>query len=214
MTTLNVQLLTEKSDKLAKYITRLHFEHDPGLMQRYGAEGKKRCYEDAVFHLNFLVEAMTMKLPDIYVNYIHWAQAMLKSRNIPETDLRHNLDFAQQAIHEIMGSQFSSVTKKYIDVAIERLKKNTEADLSFITEDNPLREEVTAYLEFLLQGERRKATLLITKLMEQGTSIKDIYQHIFQVSQYEVGSLWERNKITVAHEHYYKYGYGWSQQTK
>src|SRR5690606_1855997 len=28
------------------------------------------------------------------------------------------------------------------------------------------------------------------------------YQHIFQPSQYEVGRLWQCNKITVAHEHY------------
>lgn len=69
MSALNVQVLTEKSSELANYITNLHFENDPGLIKRYGAEGKRRCNEDAVFHLNFLAEALTMNLPDMYANY-------------------------------------------------------------------------------------------------------------------------------------------------
>lgn len=202
MTALNVQTFAEKTNELADYVTNLHFENNPALFERYGEVGKKRCHEDAVFHLNFLVEALTMKLPDMYANYILWAAAMLKSRNIPETDLHHNLDYVQQAIHETLGSQFSSVTEEYINAAKEKLQETTEENISNITDDNPLKKEVIAYLEYLLQGKRHEATLLITELIQQGVSIKDIYQHIFQVSQYEVGRLWQCNKITVAHEHY------------
>lgn len=202
MPPLNVQLVTEKFGELANHITYLHFERHPGLMKRYGEAGKVRCYEDAVFHLKFLVEALTMKLPDLYANYILWVEAMLKARNIPKEDLHDNLEFVQQAIHEILGSQYSIVTKEYIAAAREKLKENTEEISSYITVNNPLKEEVGTYLEYLLQGKRREATLLITELIQQGVSIKDIYQFIFQVSQYEVGRLWQCNKITVAHEHY------------
>lgn len=202
MPALNVQLLTEKSSELANLVTRLHFERDPRLMKRYGAAGKVRCYEDAVFHLNFLAEALTMNLPDMYANYILWAAAMLKSRNIPESDLHHNLDFVQQAIHEILGPEFSAVTKEYVAAAKEKLKEKTEENVSYITDDNPLKKEVETYLEYLLQGKRREATLLIEELIQQGVAIKDIYESIFQVSQYEVGQLWQCNKITVAQEHY------------
>ncbi|WP_373494285.1 B12-binding domain-containing protein [Aquiflexum sp.] len=198
----NVKLLAEKTSELANYITSLHFEHNPGLIKRYGTEGKHRCYEDAVFHLNFLAEALTMNLPDMYANYILWAAAMLKSRNIPESDLHHNLEFVQQAIHEILGTEFSITTKEYVDSAKEKLKEITEESISYISDDNPLKEEVAVYLKYLLQGKRREATILITELIEQGILIKDIYQFIFQVSQYEVGLLWQCNKITVAHEHY------------
>ncbi len=202
MTTLNIKLLAEKSRELANYITSLHFEHDPGLTQRYGTEGKHHCYEDAVFHLDFLAEAMTMNLPDMYANYILWAAAMLKSRSIPETDLHQNLNFVQKAIHEILGSEFSAATKEYIAAAKEKLQENSEESISYITDDNPLKKKVETYLGHLLQGKRREATLLITELIQQGVSIKDVYQFIFQVSQYEVGRLWQCNKITVAHEHY------------
>ncbi|WP_114752733.1 cobalamin B12-binding domain-containing protein [Pleomorphovibrio marinus] len=202
MTVLNVQLLTEKTSELANHVTRSHFERDPGLLKRYGESGKLRCYEDAIYHLNFLAEALTMDIPDMYASYILWAAAMLKSRNIPESDLHHNLDFVQQAIHEILGPEFSAVTMRYVAAAKEKLKEKTEENVTYITDDNPLKKEVETYLEYLLQGKRQEATLLIAKLIQKGVAIKDIYEFIFQVSQYEVGQLWQCNKITVAHEHY------------
>lgn len=202
MTALNVQLLTEKSSELANLITNLHFDHDPGLIKRYGKEGKNRCFEDAVFHLNFLTEALTIGLPDMYSNYIVWAAAMLKSRNIPETDLLYNLDFVQQAITEILGSNFSAVTRKYVIAAKEKLKESVGENVSYINDSNPLKEEADIYLAYLLQGQRQEATLMITDLIQKSVPIKDIYQFIFQISQYEVGRLWQCNKITVAHEHY------------
>ncbi len=198
----DIHLIAKSTDELAKHITHLHFERNPELMERYGAAGKVRCYEDAVYHLNFLSEALTMNLPDMYANYILWAAAMLKSRNIPENDLHDNLNFVQQAIHEILGSGLSAVTIEYINAAKEKLNEESEESLSYITNDNPLKKEVDTYLAYLLQGKRHEATILINKLIQNGESIKDIYQFIFQISQYEVGRLWQCNKITVAHEHY------------
>lgn len=202
MTELNIQLLAEKTSELANYITRLHFEREPGLKKRYGVQGKRRCYEDAIYHLNFLVEALTLDVPDMYANYVLWAAAMLKSRNIPETDLDHNLEYVQQAIHDILGPEFSAATQEFMDTAKEKLNESTEDSMSHITDDNPLKKEVATYLEYLLEGKRRDATLLISDLVQQGISIKDVYQHVFQVSQYEVGRLWQNNKITMAQEHY------------
>jgi len=65
----DIHLINKSTEELAKHITQLHFQHNPGLLDRYGAAGKVRCYEDAVFHLNFLAESMTMNLPDMYANW-------------------------------------------------------------------------------------------------------------------------------------------------
>lgn len=200
--TINTKMIHENLNDLSNYITKLHFENNPSLLERYGSEGKIKCYQDALYHLNFLEEAMTMELPEMYSNYILWAATMLKSRNIPETDLEENLDYVQKAIHEILGSEFSNITKGYINIAKEKLLEKNEEIKSFITDENPLKNEVTKYLDYLLNGKRHEATQLITDLISQGISIKDIYQYIFQISQYEVGQLWQCNKITVAHEHY------------
>ena len=43
---------------------------------------------------------------------------------------------------------------------------------------------------------------MILDLVNNNYEIALIFEHIFQATQYEIGLLWQKNKITVAHEHY------------
>jgi methanogenic corrinoid protein MtbC1 len=58
------------------------------------------------------------------------------------------------------------------------------------------------YLTALLRAKRRNATSLIMRALDAGTDVRDIYLRVFQSAQYEVGRLWQMNKITAAQEHY------------
>jgi methanogenic corrinoid protein MtbC1 len=58
------------------------------------------------------------------------------------------------------------------------------------------------YLEYLLVGKRYEACDLIIAEVDRGVPIKDIYLHVFQTVQYEVGYLWHQGHITVAQEHF------------
>lgn len=57
------------------------------------------------------------------------------------------------------------------------------------------------YLENLLGGRREECHTIIEDLVKQSTPVHDIYVHLFQRSMYEVGELWECNKVSVATEH-------------
>jgi methanogenic corrinoid protein MtbC1 len=58
-----------------------------------------------------------------------------------------------------------------------------------------------SYLSFLLQGKRTDCSNIVLNLIQQGIEIKNLYTNLFQNSLYDVGKLWEFNKISVAHEH-------------
>lgn len=58
------------------------------------------------------------------------------------------------------------------------------------------------YCACLLHGERDEARSLVLEAARSGTSIEDIYLSIFQPVQYEMGRLWEENRISVALEHF------------
>ena len=66
----------------------------------------------------------------------------------------------------------------------------------------PYSELANQYLNALLATERHQANNLILDAVEAGTTIKDIYLHVFQPTLYEIGHLWQLNKICVAQEHY------------
>ncbi len=74
--------------------------------------------------------------------------------------------------------------------------------LRFITAEQPLSELSRAYLQAMLARERHQAADLIYEALDQGTTISDIYLHVFQPVQYEVGWLWQTGAISVGHEHY------------
>ena len=57
------------------------------------------------------------------------------------------------------------------------------------------------YLRSLLAGERAKCLATVQSLLDKEVEIKTIYLDLFQKSLYEVGELWERNRISVATEH-------------
>lgn len=72
----------------------------------------------------------------------------------------------------------------------------------FLFEDSPLSHDAREFLDMLLAGRRDAATRFILDMVERGTTVKDIYLGIFQVTQREVGRLWETNQVTVAQEHF------------
>ncbi|HAN19467.1 MAG: cobalamin-binding protein [Bacteroidetes bacterium GWC2_33_15] len=59
----------------------------------------------------------------------------------------------------------------------------------------------TNYLNALINGDKDFCTLFIQNKIEQGADVKTIYVDYFQESLYEIGKLWENNKISVATEH-------------
>jgi methanogenic corrinoid protein MtbC1 len=57
------------------------------------------------------------------------------------------------------------------------------------------------YLKEILAGQRKAALEIIMDAYRGGYSIPDIYMNVFQEVLYEIGRLWETNRITVADEH-------------
>jgi len=57
------------------------------------------------------------------------------------------------------------------------------------------------YFDFLLNGKRKECSKIVQYLLDQDINIQILYIDLFQKSLYEVGELWEYNKISVAKEH-------------
>ncbi|WP_322488774.1 cobalamin B12-binding domain-containing protein [Chloroflexus sp.] len=57
------------------------------------------------------------------------------------------------------------------------------------------------YLEAMLQGSGRAADRVVEQALAQGIHAPRIYLDIFQPTAYEIGRLWQSNRIGVAQEH-------------
>ena len=158
--------------------------------------------DDTRYHLNILAESLEVESKELFLNHIDWAKSMLESRNVTSDMLKNNLKQLGDVISMRYRDEIVKPVLEYTGSALNHLSQFNHPTKSFIDRENPLYEQASQYLNHLLNARRKEAVDIIDNLIQNDVHVRDIYEYIFQTSQYEVGRLWQLNKITVAHEHY------------
>ena len=199
------RLLDAQRTDLAKIIAYEYFQQYPDMEQKYGVKGRAACTKDTEYHLTYLSEAIAAQHPSFFANYIAWAKVLLSGMGIPSEDLAKNLQLMQIQLEKYLKIPQADldIVHKYIDHGLQQLPSLPTQIPSFIQESHPHAELAQQYLDYLLRGERQIASRLILDAVEnKGINVKEIYLNVFQHAQYEIGRLWQMNKISVAQEHY------------
>lgn len=187
---------------LAEAVTARQYELRPDLAERYGERGRAHCLQDAEYHLSYLADAIATSSPPLFADYADWARVMLVSRGIPNEDLAHNLEVFCEVLQRELPGAPGGLACEYVEAGLNRLKGEETAAALEVCQTDPLFELSQRYMSELLDGKRHAASRLILKSVESGVSIRDIYLHVFQRTQHEIGRLWQTNRLSVAQEHY------------
>jgi MerR family transcriptional regulator, light-induced transcriptional regulator len=205
MDSLNIEIsrwIDQKREALSESITARQYELQPDLAARYGEIGRKKCLQDANYHLSYLSESIAASSPSLFADYVAWAKVMLASRNIPAEDLSLNLEIISERLREALPREMGDIISNYIEAGLKQLPQFPSILPSFLGDTEPLSFLSIQYLNALLRGERHIASRLIMDAVQAGTDIENIYLYVFQRSQYEIGRLWQMNQLSVAQEHY------------
>jgi methanogenic corrinoid protein MtbC1 len=194
-------LHAERAALVAQMVEREFVRH-PELEQRYGQAVRARMIEDTGYHLAYLAQAVSVNRAELFVEYIGWAKVMLASRGVPAPYLATLLESMKESVRAQLPAELCDLPCEHLDYALRQLPTLPDEVPSFIAEKNPFAPLATAYLEALLRGERDVASQLILDAAGRGTAVRDLYLHVFQPAQYELGRLWQLNQINVAQEHY------------
>lgn len=195
------RLILGERHRLSQQIAERHYQLMPAVDARFGAMGRERCVEDAGHHLSYLAQAVHADADELFAEYAVWARSMLESRGIPVGDLVMNLGVMIEVLAHELPTRFNHLIAGVIGNAIESLR-SAQSPESFIEHTRPHASLAQAYLGALLDCDRARARQLILDAIEGGISIREIYLDVFQVTQYEVGRLWQTNRITVGDEHF------------
>jgi len=193
--------IVERQEDLADEIVERHWKLSPALEQRYGRKGMARCLEDARYHLRYLSEAVGAGEQALFLQYAAWARTMLVARDIAVGDLVENLEVMLDVLRKELPTSMQIPAVDYLKSAIESLRVASD-NPSFLNPGQPLAELANRYLRALLRYERHSAAALILAAVENKVSIKEIYRHVFEPCQYEIGRLWQSNVVSIAQEHY------------
>lgn len=188
-------------EQLAGQITELHFQRYPELEARYGPAGRLRCRQDNLFHLDYLVEAVRRNRVSLWADYVAWARGALDARGIPLPDLEHVFESIGEIVTGQVPPEIAGPVSAFLSGAMDAADRVESSIPTFLGPERPLAQLSRTYLNHLLGGERRKAARLIMDAAEV-EPLRLIYLEVFQRAQWEVGRLWQLNRISVAEEHY------------
>jgi methanogenic corrinoid protein MtbC1 len=191
----------------ARDICRETFSHlvASGLnpVERYGEARARHCEEDCRYHIDYLTQTLETGQSEIFIHYVKWISSVLVSFNVPEDDLRRQLQAIGAAVSTcVKDPELTAIIVEVLQSGIEQPSLPQDETISKASDGVQLSALAQAYLDAVLGYDREQAVMLLTAAADSGIPIETIYLDVLQPAQYEIGRLWQANKISVAQEHY------------
>lgn len=194
-------IIERRKEAFAETAIARYWQSSPELEARYGERGRRKCSEDVTYHLAYLANSIGTSCPELFADYLAWAKVVLEGVGIPGEDMAKSLEALSGVLQEELPPEMGGVIQEYVSAGFRELTGASAETACFLNAGEALTELTGQYMDLLLQGNRQAASRLILDAVESGTNIRDIYLHVFQQSQYEIGRLWQTNQVSVAQEH-------------
>lgn len=178
-----------------------HFKLRPDMEQKYTDHQKQNFKKDVAWILSFLAESVWVGQPVLFEEFVSWLKTFLSSVRVPMKDVAESFTLIKKGINEVCTPEENKIINPIIEKAIISILSENQI-LSLPATENHLSFLAQEYLDNLLIGNRNKSLSLILGEVKSGTPVKEMYIQVFQPVQYEIGRLWQTNKISVAQEHY------------
>ena len=197
-----VQAIRARKEVLAERVVARQYEARPERWAPYRDEGRAKSVRDVVYHLSYLAEAVDAADVGLFGAYVAWAQTLFAGLGFDDQTLVRTLRLMQEVLAQELGLEQMSIVRPFLQAGLAQAGSAPAVPPSYLPEGAPLSSLARAYLQALLDGERRTASRLILDAAQEGARVRDLYLHVFQPVQREVGRLWQMNRLSVAQEHY------------
>ncbi|MFC7420537.1 B12-binding domain-containing protein [Iodobacter arcticus] len=197
------EILHEHSDAAADYATARIYVTHPDLQHRFGDKGKRSCRADIALHISFLTGALSSGNSKPFTEYICWLDSVLVARNVPSNSLGESLHWlANYFEHKLCPIDHATVLAIFNDASSALSTARVSTQIPAFMQCLPIPHQATSSLtDKLVAGNVRETHELLHQAYLDGAEYLDITTHLLQPSMYQVGHLWQQNRISVAQEH-------------
>ena len=196
------QAIDAQRDGLAEAIVARQYELQRNCGNPMAAGGRGNRSVTSGYHLTYLVGGPRDGQSCAVCRLCCLGQGALCRPPVVDEVLLTTLECTRDALQEELTADSSAIASEYVALGLDHCGKHRPHCPTFLERMPPWAAWRGGISTRSCEGERRIASQLVLDAVEQGTSIKDVYIHVFQRSQYEIGRLWQMNRITVAQEHY------------
>lgn len=180
--------------------------HD-ALIRRWRTEGlvvespdaSAELSEGAESLLHHLSKAVETGRPGLFRDYAAWAKGYLEGRAARPTEL---LQDRLQIVDALLADAGEDDEARRLVRSIRDEVPGLEVETRKGWGENPLGDLHIRYLDALMAADRRTAHRLVQDALTDGVNVRDIYLHVFQAAQREMGRRWQLNQVSVPQEHF------------
>jgi methanogenic corrinoid protein MtbC1 len=187
--------------EIAEKVTEEFLHRYPDWVTRYGGRARRLGIEDAIFHQDFLVAAIETGDARVFGDYLRWTTGVLAARGIAPRFLRENVDQIAKELQSRLPPPVASEVAEFVKSGLNASLSAGVGVPDGKANAGELGDAQALYLEAILHGQRQAATGIAIETVRKGHGVPDVYADVLQESMYDVGRLWETNRITVAQEH-------------
>jgi methanogenic corrinoid protein MtbC1 len=188
-------------DVLSREITERKNDSFQEFITQHGIEWSK-LLEYTHYDLSSLANALACSSPEVFKEYVAWVAALFESNSIPLDLLEKNLAIIEDVLASFLSPEHQALLSKYLQAGMSVIGKESDLQPTYIDPSSPNGNLAAQYLAAVLAADRDRASQLILDSFRNGVSIRDIYLHVLQPVQYEIGRIWHRGQISVAQEHF------------
>jgi methanogenic corrinoid protein MtbC1 len=186
---------------VANWSVARHAELDPSLKKRYGATWREEWVGHVASQMRFLAQAIAVRRPKLFADSAQWTRAAFQARGVHDADLVASLRCMREVIKAELPEAVAGTTSEYIGEAIERVEAGPAGKSEPAIVTGPHRRTTLQYLEAVLGARREDAEKVILTAVDTGLAVGEVYEHVLQSAQIELGNMWHAGEITVAEEH-------------
>lgn len=185
---------------LAEVLPRIDIiKHDPDSMD--ALRSKERVRNELRQHLTVFHNALHVGFPALFGQHMAWLRSVVDARGQDPASTLKMLDTIREQLLMLENHRDRALAERTL----------AEGEQAF---DRPDRSAATAagdeceppathhtFTRSLIDGDRHAATRIVTDALHGGANITSVGVGLVQPAMYEIGELWQRNKVTVAQEH-------------
>ena len=194
--------MRDQAGALADAVVACEYGRHPKLRARYGAAGRTKSRQDAVYHFLHLADALDANSPALFNDYIGWVKVLLQHLGVSSEDLDHHLNCMAAVVREQMPAPVAARAITMVEGARTALPAMPSTTASFLDPRQRLSPLVHEYVHTMLGGYRQAAGQLVFDAADRGEPVPQLYLQVFQPALREIGRLWQLQKISVAQEHF------------
>ena len=199
---------SEQFQQLTQEIHRRQLEHDPQLRETLDERAIQKMYQDVQYNVDFLRVAMQLETDTIFANYARWMYQLLSSlmTYCTREQLRDRMVYHYELIRTCMVSvipkEMQPKLHRLLDLAVCATREECERDTEPQPGPMPYEDEITRYIDCLLQADTKGAIGLVADYIKAGIPLEDICVDIVAEAMRRVGELWHRHQVSVDMEYY------------